>query len=377
MDTLTTDTQAPVAFTCDKDALSDKLALAFRAAATKTAIAVTTGVLLRAASGRIDLSATDGDLTIRTTLPASVETEGDVVLHRIFADIVRALPPGAVEVQVENDGSVHVSSGRSRFTLRSYPRDQFPEIPSVTTDAVEVPAGELAAAISQTVIAASTDRGRPILMGVLLSADTDPARLVATDSYRLAVRELSGAPLVSEGHPALVPARALSEVAKLLASAGDDAATEVRMDERRVSFTIGDTTVVAGQIDGDFPHYQQLLPPTYPNRLEVDKADLLDALRRVALLARDSTPIRIDLEAETIVLRAVDPELGGEATEELEGIYTGDPMTIAFNPNYLREGLEVCTTDRVVLETIEPLKPAMLSEPGSRGFLYLLMPVRV
>lgn len=377
MDTLTTDTQTPVAFTCDKDALSDRLALAFRAAATKTAIAVTTGVLLRAAAGRIDLSATDGDLTIRTSVSASVETEGEVVLHRIFADIVRALPAGAVEVVVENDGSVHVSSGRSRFTLRSYPRDQFPEVPSVTTEPVEVPAAELSAAISQTVVAASTDRGRPILMGVLLSADTDPARLVATDSYRLAVRELGGTPFLSEGHPALVPARALAEVARLLASEGDEATAEVRVDERRVSFTIGDTTVVAGQIDGDFPSYQQLLPPSYPNRLEIDKADLLDALRRVALLARDSTPIRIDLDTDTIVMRAVDPELGGEAVEEVEGIYTGDPMTIAFNPNYLREGLDVCTTDRVVLETIEPLKPAMLSEPGSRSFLYLLMPVRV
>lgn len=374
---MTTDTQAPVVFTCDKDSLSDKLALAFRAAATKTAIAVTTGVLLRAASGRIDLSATDGDLTILTSVPAAVETEGEVVLHRIFADIIRSLPPGAVEVIVETDGSVHVSSGRSRFTLRSYPRDQFPEVPSVTTDAVEVPAAELSAAISQTVVAASTDRGRPILMGVLLSADTDPARLVATDSYRLAVRELTGAPFLTEGQPALVPARALAEVAKLLAGEGDEGSAQVRVDERRVSFTIGDTTVVAGQIDGDFPSYQQLLPPSYPNRLEIDKADLLDALRRVALLARDSTPVRVDLESDTIVLRAVDPELGGEAVEEVEGVYTGEPMTIAFNPNYLREGLDVCTTDRVVLETIEPLKPAMLSEPGSRSFLYLLMPVRV
>jgi DNA polymerase-3 subunit beta len=237
--------------------------------------------------------------------------------------------------------------------------------------------GELATAIDQTVIAASTDRGRPVLMGVLLTSEGDGTRLVATDSYRLAIRELPPAGFLPDAGSALLPARALAELSRLVAASGDETKVEVGVTERQVAFRVGETVVIASLIEGEFPSYGQLIPDEYAHRLEFDRDSLLDALRRVGLLARDSTPVRLDLGGQQVVLRAIDPELGGEASEEIDASYVGDEMTIAFNPTYLRDGIEACGGERVQIEVLEPLKPAMLSMPGTTTFKYLLMPVRV
>lgn len=214
------------------------------------------------------------------------------------------------------------------------------------------------------------------MMGVLLEAVEGGLRLVATDSYRLAVRDLGIGGLLPPGEKALVPARALSELSRLVSGVGADERVSITFGDGKASFVLGDTRITTLLIDAVFPNYPQLLPEQYPNRLEVAKDDLLDALRRVGLIARDK-PVRLTLGGDVVRLRAIDPELGGEADEEVDGSYSGEAMTIAFNPQFLRDAVEACTTEHISIETFESLKPAMVTEPGSRTYLHLLMPVKV
>ena len=377
MDTLTAEATRTISFSCDVDLLADRLALAFRASSSKPALAALSGVLVRGRDNMLEIIATDGELSIQTFVQADVTSSGEAVLHRLFGDIVRSLPAGAVTVAVDEGGIAEISTERSRFTLRTYPRADFPDPATVEGSFVELSIGDLSNAIDQTVIAASNDKGRPILTGVLLEADESCLRLVATDSYRLAVRDLGLSGLLGAGESAILPARALAELSKLIAAGDADTSVRVGVGDKRVAFRVGDTTITTTRIEGEFPSYRQLLPERYPNRLEVQKDDLLAALRRVGLLAREATPVRLTLSASRVRLQAIDPEIGGEADEELEADYAGEEMTIAFNPGYFVEGVEACGGDAIKLECIEPLKPATVSSLDASEFRYLLMPVRV
>jgi DNA polymerase III subunit beta len=221
--------------------------------------------------------------------------------------------------------------------------------------------------------AASSDDARPILTGVLLAAEGDGLRLVATDSYRLAVRDLSGASVLAEGQAVLVPSRALGELARLLG--GVDEAT-LRLGERDVTVEVGTARLTTRLIEGEFPNYRQLIPSSQPNRVVVGREPLLDALRRVRLLAREATPVRITLRPDGIELMAVTQDVG-EAHEDVDAKYEGSEMVIAFNPDYLAEGVEAVSGDEVAIETVDALKPAVIRSGEGGDYLYLLMPVRV
>ena len=231
--------------------------------------------------------------------------------------------------------------------------------------------------MKQVVRAASGDDARPILTGVLMSAEDGGLRLVATDSYRLAVRDLPEATVLSEGQKVLVPSRALDELARVL---GDSEEVTVRLGEREVSFDVtvddGAVQVTTRLIEGEFPNYRQLIPSSYPNQLTIGREPLLEAVRRVKLMARDTTPLRITQKSDCVELMAVTQDVG-QAQEEVDAQYNGDELTVAFNPDYLIQGLEAAPGDEVVLETLDALKPAVLRSSEGGDFLYLLMPVRV
>jgi DNA polymerase-3 subunit beta len=215
------------------------------------------------------------------------------------------------------------------------------------------------------------------LTGVLMSAEDGGLRLVATDSYRLAVRDLPDATVLSEGQKVLVPSRALEELSRVL---GESEEVTVRLGEREVTFDVsvddGEVQVTTRLIEGEFPNYRQLIPSSYPNQLTIGREPLLEAVRRVKLMARDTTPLRITQKAGCVELMAVTQDVG-QAHEEVDAQYTGDELTVAFNPDYLIQGLEAAPGDEVVLETLDALKPAVLRSSEGGDFLYLLMPVRV
>jgi DNA polymerase-3 subunit beta len=300
-----------------------------------------------------------------------------VIPARLGTDIVRALEPGAVTFGLEA-GEAVISAGRSHFSVRVLPAEEFLRLPQPTGDAVTLDAASLAAALNQVVRAASRDDARPILAGVLMTAEPAGLRLVATDSYRLALRDLPGTTLLSEGQHVLVPARALGELGRVLSGPHlpDSGQVTLRLGHDQASFEVGGVRVTTRLIEGEFPNYRQLVPSGYPNRLVVGKEPLLDAVRRVKLLAREATPIRLSLRPDGLELTAVTHDVG-QAREDLDAKYEGSEMVVAFNPEFLIDGVEATPGDEVVLETLDAHKPATLRPTEGTDFLYLLMPVRV
>tara|TARA_B100001167_G_scaffold187906_2_gene150597 strand:+ start:33 stop:605 length:573 start_codon:yes stop_codon:yes gene_type:complete len=189
----------------------------------------------------------------------------------------------------------------------------------------------------------------------------------------MAMRDLPGTEVLGRDQTVLVPSRALDVVNRLL---GDAASLSIQLGERDAGFTIDDVRIVTRLIEGEFPNYRGLIPDSHPNQMTVDRDTLISAVQRVRLLARDATPVRLTMTSEGLELVAIAQDVG-QAHESLDATYTGNDLTVAFNPEYLLDGLEVSVGDEVRLDTVDALKPAILRSVGDEDFLYLLMPVRV
>jgi len=384
-----------VKFRCERDALSEAIGSAGRAVASRSgALPILSGLLVRSGPDEIQLAGSDLELTIRVSAPAEIDREGAAVLPaRLFGDIVRSLEPGAVSVDVGED-EARIESGRSKFSLRVLAAEDFPRLPEVAGSGVRMDASALAEALRQVIPAASRDDARPILTGVLLVAEGSGLRLVATDSYRLGVRDLPGESVLAahlsssaEGRHVLVPAKALGELQRLLGSGGGPGAAaapgtentvELSFSDRDACFDTGRARVSTRLIEGQFPNYQQLIPTGYPNRLVVVREALIEAVKRVRLIGRDrdNAPIRLTMTPSEFKLSTIVHDVG-EANEELDAKYEGSETTIAFNPEFLLDGLGAISTEEVSLETLDTSKPAIVRSADGGDFLYLLMPVRV
>lgn len=353
--------------------LVDALATAQRATSTRATLPVLSGLRLSLAGDQLRLTGSDLDLTITTEVQVSGGSDGVAVLPAKFVvDIVRSLEGGAIDVETDGE-QASISGGRSNFRLHTIPADEFPNLVDPDGEQVVLGASDLAEGLKQVVRAASTDESRPILTGVLLAAEGGGLRMVSTDSYRLAVRDLPGTTALAEDQTVLVPSRALNELARAL---DDDTEVTLVLGERDASFRVGQLHLTTRLIEGEFPNYRGLIPTAQPNRLHVDRQGLLDAVRRVRLMARENSPVRLTMSSGLLELRAVTLDVG-EASEQLDASYDGDELTVAFNPEYLVDGLEVTPGEQVSLETVDSLKPALIRPIGSEDFLYLLMPVRV
>ncbi|MGE0877417.1 MAG: DNA polymerase III subunit beta [Acidimicrobiia bacterium] len=359
-------------FRCERDVLAEALAAASRAARAGS-LPVLAGVHLQLTGDRLRVTGTDLELTIRVERTVSGERDGvAVVPARLASDIVRAVEPGAVHLTLENE-EMQIAAGRSQFTVRTLPVEDYPRIADPAGAAVVLPAADLTDALRQVVRAASSDEARPILTGVLLTAEGDGLRLVATDSYRLALRDLPGTRALEADQKVLVPSKALAELVRLLGGASE---VSVHLGERDVAFEAGDVMLSTRLIEGEFPNYRQLIPSSYPNRLTIGREPLLDAIRRVKLLARESTPLRLSMSANGLDLTAVTQDVG-QASETIDAKYEGTELTVAFNPEYLSSGVEAVGGDEVTLESVDALKPAVVKSVEHGNYLYLLMPVRV
>ncbi|MDH4145177.1 MAG: DNA polymerase III subunit beta [Acidimicrobiia bacterium] len=361
-------------FRCERDVLTEALGVVGRAVSTRGgALPVLTGIRAELEGDSLRLLGTDLELSIAMELTVAGSEDGVAVLPaRLVADIVRSLEPGAVHLTVQDDTAA-ISAGRSEFNLRLIPADEFPRSAESASASATLPAKEFGQALRQVVPAASTDDSRPILTGVLLTAEGDGLRLVATDSYRLSMRDLHGSALLAQGQKVLLPGRALSELARLLDRADE---VVVRLGTRDATFEVGTAQLTTRLIEGEFPNYKGLIPSAHPNRLTIQRETVLDAVRRVRLLARESTPVRLVMQPESVEIVAVTQDVG-QAKESVDATFEGTELTVAFNPEYLLAGLDVTPGDEVVLETLDVRSPAVLKSNAQSDFLYLIMPVRV
>ena len=377
-------------FRCERDSLVEVLATAGRAVGTRSsAQMVLSGLRIESVGNQLSVVGTDLDLTVHVATEAIGINDGVCVAPaKLLADIVRSLEPGAVTIESEGE-KVEIGAARSRFSLRTFPVADFPSLPEPPDPATFLPAGALAGALRQVVRAASGDDARPLLTGVLIAPEGTGVRLVATDSYRLALRDIVGSDAFSDTTQILVPARALAELQRLSGlgappkpgddqeGAGDGPMVGLSIGDHDVTFTAGSVKVSTRLLDGTYPDYRQLIPAEYPNRLHVGKDSLLDALRRVRLLVRDNTtPVRLSMRHGGVDLTVVSQEVG-DASETVDADFEGDDLTIAFNPTYLIDGVEAVAGDEVLLETVDATKPATVRAAEESDFRYLLMPVRV
>ena len=359
---------------CERDTLVEALTTAGRAVSGRGGqLPVLSGLHLVLNDNELVVTGSDLELTIARTLLVNGDGDGSAVIPaKLLIDVARSLEPGAIELEL-SELDLAIRGGRSEFSIRTIPTDEFPQLITADGPEVTLEAESFGSALRQVVPAASGDDSRPILTGVLLTPFEGGLRLVATDSYRLAVADIPGASVLEGDQSVLVPSRALSEVRRVV---GDSPALQLRLGESDAAFVVDGLVVTTRLIDGEFPKYEGLIPTGPSNELVVNREAMLDAVRRVRLLAQESTPLRLIMNRDGLEIVAITQDVG-EGHETVDATYDGDELTVAFNPAFLLDGLDVAPGDEVTLQTIDSLKPAVLRSPSDENFLYLLMPVRV
>jgi DNA polymerase-3 subunit beta len=317
------------------------------------------------------------ELGLEVGLEGEVDGGGSVVLPgRLLVEVVRSLSDGPVSLTLrEAERDVELSAGSSRFHLRTLPADDFPRFPETDGEPVELPATPLRETVNRVARAASRDEARPVLTGVLVTVEGDEMTMVATDSYRLAVKTTKLEASVPSRLEANVPARALRELARLIEASGEDSVS-VWLTRNQAIFRIGQITLSSRLIDGQFPNHSQLLPESYEHEVKLPRTDLLEVTRRVSQLAQRNAALRLSFSDGELVVSAETPDLG-DAREALPAPYQGELLEIGFNPEFVRDGLESIESDEVLFKLISPLRPGLLEPTGDEDFSYLVMPIRL
>ncbi len=363
--------------TTTRQSLLDALLVVSRAVSTRAALQALSGILF-STDGGARLRATDMELGLEVGLEGEVDGSGSVVLPgRLLVEVARSLPDGSVSLALrEAQRDVEISAGSSRFHLRTLSAEDFPRFPDTEGDPAELPSAPLRDTINRVARAASRDEARPVLTGVLVTVEGDEMTMVATDSYRLAVKttKLETA-AVPERLEANVPARALRELARLAEVSGDEP-LRVWLTRNQAIFRIGPVSLSSRLIDGQFPNHSQLLPESYEHEVKLPRGELLEVTRRVSQLAQRNAALRLSFSEGELVVSAETPDLG-DAREALPAPYRGELLEIGFNPEFVRDGLESIDSDEVVLKLISPLRPGLLEPADGDDFSYLVMPIRL
>jgi DNA polymerase-3 subunit beta len=350
-----------------------------RVASTRSAVQALSGVQVVAEGGSVELRATDMEVGLRVPLQAQVEREGTAVLPgRLTVDVVRAVGGrGSVSLELRPaEQDVEIVAGSATFHIRTLRAEDFPPFPEPGGDqVVAVPAGAFVETVAKVARSASRDETRPILTGILVSASERELRMVATDSYRLSVKETPLDAALEGSFEANVPARALQELARI-AQAVDADELRVGVRANQVVFQVGGTVLSSRLIDGQFPNFRQLLPETYEHELRLAGGELTEVVRRISLLAQKNAPLRLRFSEGELTVSAQTPDVG-EAQETIPVAFAGEPFEIGFNPEFLRDGLESVESGDLVLKLISPLRPGLIQSGDGSGFLYLIMPIRL
>jgi DNA polymerase-3 subunit beta len=367
-----------VKISLERETLLSQLQTVSRVASTRSAIQALSGVQLSAMESGCELRATDMDVGLRVPLEAEVTREGTVVLPaRLLVDVVRSLPADTVSLELRSvEQDVELISGNATFHIRTLRGEDFPPFPEPDEgSAVELAADAFVSTALKVAGSASRDETRPVLTGILVSASERELRMVATDSYRLSVKETTLEAPLSSGFEVNVPARALQELARLVTH-GDDEQLRVSVRQNQVLFTLGRVILSSRLIDGQFPNFRQLLPESFEHELRMSGGELTDVVRRISLLAQKNAPLRLAFAPGELTVSAQTPDVG-EALESMPVAFQGESLEIGFNPEFLRAGLEAIEEGDVVLKLISPLRPGLIEAGDESRFRYLIMPIRL
>jgi DNA polymerase-3 subunit beta len=392
---LTTEQEAPaVRIQVDRDVLADAVAWTARALPARPTLPVLAGMRLHATS-ELTLSSFDYDVSARAIVPVTVESEGSaLVLGRLLAEISRSLPDRPVQIVTEAGRAV-LTCGNATFTLLTMPEDEYPSLPEMPAATGSVGSDVFASAVSQSAVAAGRDDTLPALTGVRIEIEGDTLTLISTDRYRLAVRELRWNPARPDISAAvLVPARVLTDTARSLTSCAEvsialalpgedalaDAGASAAGSDGMIGFEGAGRRTTTRLLGGEFPPYRRLLPASTSAMAELSAPALSEAVKRVSLVAERNTAVRLSFTSGQVTLEAGTGD-EAQAEESLEAAFDGDDLAIAFNPQFLLDGLSAIDSDTVRIAFTEPGKPALITgkpaDDGHADYRYLLMPIRL
>ena len=371
-------------FHVNRDVFSEAVSFVVKLLPQRNPQPILAGVLIEASDAGLSLSAFDYEASARTTIEATVDDPGTILVHgRLLSEIASRLPNAPIQVEVDDEGIV-LTCGSARFTLASMPVQEYPSIPEVTGESGLVPAEDFATAIAQVAFAASRDDVTPVLTGVQLEVNGTPLSLVATDRYRVALRDIPWDAGTTDAEPAtaLVPARTLTEVGKTFAHSGDiRVALSGSGDREIIAFTAGNKTVTSLLIKGNFPPVRRLFPEQTDHHAVVNTAELAEAVRRVSLVLDRSAPLRFTFTPDGVSMDASGTEQA-RATESVDATLVGDDVTLGLNPQYLLEALAAVRSEftRITFtssDNANKLSPVLITPQTSGGeesFRYLLQP---
>jgi DNA polymerase-3 subunit beta len=366
-------------FTITREKLHEGLGAVASSVPAKTTLPVLANVLVEASRDGLRLSATDLDIAVSTTIPASVDQDGSMTLPaRKLVEIVKEMPNAAIRVTGSGEQRAQIECGKSKFKLLGLSREEFPAFPTVKFEgAWKVAARDLQKLIAHVAFAASTEESRPILNGVLWELRPDRMRMVATNGHRLARMDVPTTGLSAGQADLIIPPKALDQIRRLF---GDEEEIEIAKSENHLGFRSATTRIYTRLIEGPYPNYEQVIPRENDKSLTADKSGLAAALRRMSIVASDQTHrIRMAFSNGACKLSVQTPDLG-EAQEEISVSYEGDLLEIGFNAAYLLEILKYMPTDEVRMTFKAPERAATCEPVGwddPASYMTLVMPLRL
>ena len=371
---------------CLQENLAKGLSIVGRAVAVRSTLPITANVLLCTDNGRLKLAATNLEIALSHWIGAKVEEEGAITVPaRLLSDFVNSLPSDRIDIELAPRGKqVKLACARNAATVGGLDAEDFPPIPTVQSDAcILLDPEALKKAITQVVFAAATDDSRPVLTGVHLALEGDRMTLAAADGFRLAVHTIGLSQAVAERVEVIVPARALSEINRLLGDEDEPVQMMLNAARSQVMFKLKNTEMVAQLIQGAFPNYSQLIPQNYASRALVEVGEFLRETRIASIFARDGSGIvRLQVQSGEDILPGklmiyARAEEIGDNQGEIDATVEGDAAKIAFNGKYLQDVLQVLDADRVALETSSPSAPGVIRPVGNADYVHVVMPMFV
>lgn len=376
-------------FQVNRDVFSEAVSFAVKLLPQRTTLPILSGVLIESADAGLTLSSFDYEVSTKTTITAEVEEGGRILVSgRLLADIASRLPNAPVQFSTEGN-SISVRCGSANFTLLSMPVEEYPTLPIISAQSGLLPAEEFSTAVAQVAVAASRDDVTPVITGVQLEVSDSSLSLVATDRYRVAIRQIdwdsAGAKKTEDVVTALVPARTLMEIGKTFGHSGTISVAITNSDERElIAFSAGNKTVTSLLIKGNFPPVRRLFPEAVDNYAVVNTADLIEAVRRVSLVLEREAALRFTFTIDGVTLEAIGSEQA-QASETIDGHLNGDDVVVSLKPQFLLDGLGAVHSEFTRIsftKTDNPNKPGPVlitsqtskDQPAADDFKYLLQP---
>ncbi len=342
---------------------------------SKTTLPILTGILIDASEGQLKLTGTDLEIGIESSMECNVFEEGSIVVaSKIFGDIIRKLPDMPVDIEVDENNSIHINCGNSKFNIIGQSSVEYPQLPQIDDkDFFNIPKDLLKSMIKQTIFATAQDETRPILTGALLEISNNHAALVALDGYRLAVKNISIDS--SEDVKVVIPAKTLNEVSKILDD--DDSDISIMCTSSHVIFNLGKTVITSRLLEGQFLNYKDIIRNEYKSRVKVKTKSIHESIERASLFAREgkNNLVKFEISDDKLVITS-NSEIGN-VYEEIPIELEGNDIKIAFNSKYILDGIRVIESEEIIMNLVSNIKPCIIKPAEDDSYTYLILPVRL